>query len=113
MLLYKLGQKFPFTGEDGIGVEFHVQPYLLDVDYCQTILSCLDINFTNRIRSCTIKDSKLQFWTGTQTDHIQMFQSQCLVNCWSWLRVRMSLVGTKFTSNIQQLHRLAEKAPKP
>lgn len=33
----------PDTADEGIEVQFYVQPYLVDVDYCQTLISCLDI----------------------------------------------------------------------
>ena len=59
-----------------------------------------------------LKNSRLEFWIGTGTaGQVEVVQSQFPVNRWRWLRVRLSLVGTKFISNIQQINRLAEKAP--
>jgi hypothetical protein len=98
--------------QDGIEVQFYVQPYLLDVDYCQTLLSCLD-HATQTGFAVVLKDAKLQFWIGTQTDQVQVLQSEFPVNRWRWLAVRLTFVGTTFTSNIQQLNRLAEKSSKP
>ena len=90
-------------------MEFHVQPYLVDVDYCQTIVSCLDTSSRTGF-AVVLRDSKLEFLIGTG-GKVEVFRSQIIVNRWRWLRVRMSVVKKTFTSNIQQLNRLAEKAP--
>lgn len=96
---------------DGLEAEFYFQPYLLDVDYPQTLISCLDIQAGSGF-AVVLKDSKLQFWIGTQTGKLQVLRSQFPVCRWRWLHVRFQLTGTAFHSHIQQLHRVAEKVPK-
>ncbi|KAJ6189970.1 hypothetical protein N7519_004878 [Penicillium mononematosum] len=97
--------------EEGIEVEFHAQPYLLDVDYyCQTLISCLDVSSRTGF-AVVLRNSKIEFFIGTG-NRIQVIQSQLVVNRWRWLQVRLSVVNNTFTSNIHQLNRLAETAPK-
>lgn len=102
----------PDAADEGIEVQFYVQPYLVNVDYCQTLISCLDITSGTGF-AVVLKESKLEFWIGTGAGRIEVVKSQFPVNRWRWLRVCTTLVGTAFTSNIQQLNRLVEKAPAP
>ncbi|KAJ5618747.1 hypothetical protein N7510_002731 [Penicillium lagena] len=102
--------KVPYSAGDSLEVHFYVQPYLLDVDhYCQTILSCLDI-ISGTGFAVILRDAKFEFLIGTGGT-IEVFKSQTPVNRWRWLQIRMSLVRQTFTASIQQLNRLAEKAP--
>lgn len=99
----------PAAGE-GFEVEFHAQPYLLDVGYyCQTLVSCLDISSRTGF-AVVLRNSKLEFLIGTGNE-VQVIQSQVSVNRWRWLRIRMSIGDKKFKSHIRQLNRLAERAP--
>ncbi|KAJ5779901.1 hypothetical protein N7457_007621 [Penicillium paradoxum] len=96
--------------DEGFELEFHAQPYLLDVNYyCQTLVSCLNPSSRTGF-AVVLKNSKLQFLIGTG-DKIEVIESQLLVNRWRWLRIRISIVDRKITSEIHQLNRLAEKAP--
>lgn len=97
------------AADEGFEAEFYVQPYLVDTDNCQTIVSCLDAGSRTGF-ALVLKDSKFEFLIGTG-DKIETFRSQYPVNRWRWLRVHMSIIGKTFTSNIQQLNRLTEKAP--
>ncbi|KAJ5206511.1 Concanavalin A-like lectin/glucanase subgroup [Penicillium cf. griseofulvum] len=95
---------------EGFEVEFHAQPYLLDVDYyCQTLISSLDLSSRTGF-AIVLKNSKLEFYIGTG-DKIQVVQSQLLVNRWRWLKISLSIVNNTLTSSIHQLNRLAETAP--
>ena len=96
--------------DNGLGVQFYFQPYLLDVDYYQTLISCLDVHAGSGL-AVVLKDSKLQFWIGTETGKVQVLQSQFPVCRWRWLKVRFHVAGTMFQSHVEQLHRVAEKAP--
>jgi hypothetical protein len=96
--------------DDALEAEFYVQPYLLDVDYCQTLISCLDIEARTGF-AVVLQDSKLQFWIGTKTGKLQVSQSHFLVGRWRWLHVRFQLNETMFKSHIEQLNRVAEKCP--
>ncbi|KAJ5971524.1 Concanavalin A-like lectin/glucanase subgroup [Penicillium vulpinum] len=99
----------PAAGE-GFEVEFHAQPYLLDVGYyCQTLVSCLDVSSRTGF-AVVLKNSKLEFFIGTGKE-IQVIQSQLLVNRWRWLKITLNIVNNTFTSSIHQLNRLAESAP--
>ncbi|KAK2756187.1 hypothetical protein FQN54_005595 [Arachnomyces sp. PD_36] len=100
------------TADEGIDVQFYAQPYLLDVDYSQILMSCLDIGLGTGF-AVVLKESKLEFWIGTGAGKHEIVKSQFVVNRWRWLQVRMGLVGTTFTSRIEQLDRLAEKSPTP
>ncbi|KFX98589.1 hypothetical protein V490_02222 [Pseudogymnoascus sp. VKM F-3557] len=97
------------TVEDGFEVDCHVQPYLVDVDHCQTIISCLDASSKTGF-AVVLKDSKLEFLIGTGTK-VEVVRSQYPINRWRWLQIRMSLVGKTFNLKIHQLNRLAETAP--
>lgn len=101
-----------YAVNEGFEVQFYAQPYLLDVNYSQTLISCLNTTSGTGF-SVVLKGSKLEYWIGAGAGKIEVVRSQFPVNRWRWLQVRMSLIGTSFTSNIQQLNRLAEKAPAP
>lgn len=100
------------AAEEGFEVQVHVQPYLVDVDGCQTLISSLDIASGTGL-AVVLKQSKLEFWIGVGAGKIEVVRSHYPVNRWRWLRVRARLVGTTFTSSIQQLNRLAEPASGP
>jgi hypothetical protein len=98
------------AADEGLEVEFHAQPYLLEVNYdCQTIVSCLDTGSRTGF-AVVLRNSKLEFLIGTG-DKVEVIHSQVLVNRWRWLRIRMSIINRRFTSEIHQLNRLAERAP--
>ncbi|PLB48500.1 hypothetical protein P170DRAFT_511066 [Aspergillus steynii IBT 23096] len=99
----------PYSEKDGMDVQFYVQPYLLETDHCQSIISCLDQDSRTGF-AVMIRDSKFNFVIGTG-GQIEVFQSQYPVNRWRWLRVRMSFVNSNFTWSIKQLNRLAEQSP--
>lgn len=95
---------------EGFEVEFHAQPYLLDIGYyCQTLVSCLDVSSRTGF-AVALRNSKLEFLIGTGNE-VQVIQSQVAVNRWRWLQIQMSIDDRKFKSHIRQLNRLAEKAP--
>ncbi|SPN96483.1 uncharacterized protein DNG_00011 [Cephalotrichum gorgonifer] len=98
-----------YAAEEGLEVEIYVQPYLVDVDSSQTMLSCLDASSKTGF-AVILKDSKIQFLVGTGST-VDVFQSQIPVNRWRWIRIQMGFVGNTFTTNIRQLNRLAEKTP--
>ncbi|KAL4782352.1 hypothetical protein BJX76DRAFT_369238 [Aspergillus varians] len=96
---------------DGLEIQFHMQPYLLDVDYSQVVLSCLDMN-THTGLAIVLKNSRLQFWLGTG-DTVHVIQSEFPVARWRWLQVKATLIGGKFSSRIEQCVRVAEPTPPP
>ncbi|QKX61390.1 uncharacterized protein TRUGW13939_08538 [Talaromyces rugulosus] len=99
------------TAEEGLEIEFYAQPYLLvDDAQCQTLLSCLDVHSRTGF-AVGLRNSSLEFVIGIG-DNVEVIRSQLVLNRWRWLRVTMSLVNKRFTASIQQLVRLAEKAPK-
>ena len=98
------------SGKEGLEAQFYVQPYLLDVDHCQTLVSCLDATAGTGL-AVVLKESKFEFWIGTGSGRVEVIKVQHPVNRWRWIRVGMSIVGTAFASHVQQLNRLAEKAP--
>src|SRR5699024_9440831 len=50
---------------------------------------------------------------GTGPGGVQVVRSEFPVNRWRWLRVCMSIAGNGMNTDINQLNRLAEKAPAP
>ncbi|MBE3048787.1 hypothetical protein IMZ48_41070, partial [Candidatus Bathyarchaeota archaeon] len=98
-----------YAAEEGLDAEFYVQPYLVEVDHSQTIVSCLDAGSKTGF-AVVLRDSKLEFLIGTGSK-VEVFRSEFPVNRWRWLRVRVGLVGKTLTTNIEQLNRLAETAP--
>jgi hypothetical protein len=83
------------SADDGLEVQFYFPPYLLDVDYCQTLISCLDVQAGSGF-AVVLKNSKLQFWFGTQTGKLEALQSQFPVGRWRWLKVQFQMTGTNF-----------------
>lgn len=99
------------AADEGINVQLYAQPYLLDAD-CQTLVSCLDAAAGTGF-AVVLKDSRLEFWVGVGSGRVEVVRSRFPVNRWRWLCVRMGLGGSSFTSSVQQLNRLVEKAPVP
>lgn len=100
-----------YDDQEGLEVEFYMQPYLLDVEenHCQTLISCLD-SASQAGFAIVLRHSNLEFLVGTGAN-VEVSQSQFAINRWRWLHIRMSLVGQSLTWSIEQLNRLVEKAP--
>ena len=93
-------------------MRIYAQPFLLEVDNCQTLLSCLDVSRQGGF-AVVLKDSRLQFWIGVGSSQPHVVQSSFPVNRWRWLKIQFSCSQKTFKASVQQLNRLAEPTPKP
>lgn len=109
--IIKSWSEVQYAAEEGLEVEFYFQPYLVELDHAQTIVSCLDASSKSGF-AVTLRDSKLEFLIGTGSK-VDVFRSEIPVNRWRWLRIRLNLVGKTLATNVEQLNRLAETAPAP
>lgn len=90
-------------------MEFYFQPYLVDKNVPQVIVSCLD-SASNTGFAVILQGQRLQFHVGTGSS-IETFDSKIAVNRWRWLNVKVAMLGKTVTTDVHQLNRLAEKAP--
>lgn len=93
-------------------VKLFAQPYLLDSEhYCQTLISCLDVDAQTGF-AIVQRKSKFEMIIGTG-ESIETFQSQFPVNRWRWIHFHLKISKEEITSKIEQLNRLAEQTPAP
>lgn len=97
--------------KDGIVVDFYLQPYMVDVDRTQALVSCLDAESRTGF-AIVLNGSKLEFLIGTRAA-VEVVRSQFPVNRWRWIHVHIRLIDTTLTTNLRQLNRLAETSPQP
>jgi hypothetical protein len=101
-----------FAPKEGIEVEFYFQPYLLDSDNIQILVSTLDVKTRRGFSVILGQDSSLQLWIGTWTT-IQVYQSTFKLRRWQWIKVHFQILDSLVSMSIQQIHQLAEKATQP
>lgn len=107
--IVKSWSEVTYAAEEGLDVDFYTQPYLVELDHAQTIVSCLNADSKTGF-AVSLRDSKLEILVGTGSK-VEVFQSQFPINRWRWLRVRLGFLGKTLTATIEQLNRLAETAP--
>ena len=101
-----------FAPKEGLEVEFYLQPYLLESNNIQSLVSTLDVKTRCGFAVVLGQDSSLQLWIGTGTT-IQVYKSTFKLRRWRWIKVHFTIVGSRVSMSIQQIHRLAEKSPQP